>query len=283
MIDRLVAWGLGLSDVATFELRCKGDIVDSATVEDCTVETLTDLFTSFDESADEYTQEEGRTCVFNIVGIADRETGKAQAYPCMLRIRKRANKGDVELVRTLSQQVTELHKSLMRKEKEAHSILLATCERLARRNEDLEDRSNEVLTRLETLRTCELERRMLEEKHAKDLEVKDRITGAAVPLMMAIGNKVMGNGMLPAPDINAQSLTEIARSMTDEQITTIESIVGAKTPDLGEFLANAVDGRVNLEQFKSIVDRLTQQELMAVVSVLNMGQQAAITEVLQRL
>jgi hypothetical protein len=265
---------------ATVELRCREEIVDSVTVEspeaDCGVLAADLLESSATDAADE-----GKTRVYTLVGI----TSAGERYVCPLRIRRRVDKSAGELLATLAKQNTTLHECLVRKDKAAAELLLqyaqtvaADRERLVDENAEHRKRVGETIDKLESLRSQALERDLALEKHRSELDMRERLTDAAIPLGMAIAHRLTG-GAVPS-DMPSSMFVEVVKSLSVAQLDSIRDILGERWPGLNVLLTDALSGRGNVVDFRALVGGLPQEQVTALTQALNMGQQAALKEIL---
>jgi hypothetical protein len=232
------------------------------------------LSAEIDAECAAHAETERRPRQYLIVGFSDNGDRRV----CPRRIRKCPTSGDaIEMVRTLSEQTRELHSTLMRERKESNRALVDMLEILTKRNEKLEQRASDVLDTLERLKTKQLERDMMVEREKASANQKERIVNALVPAALAVAQKVTGTPLLPAGDVHAMSLVEIARSMSEEQVGTISGILEPEQCALfGDIMSRALDGAADLRAFEALLRTMRPEQLMGVAQCLNMGQQAAL-------
>jgi len=273
-------WMRQLALPSTIELRCKDEIIDSVIVSDgCAFDTLAaDLL----EAATVDAADEGKTRVYMLIGIGENR----ERYPCPLRIRRRIDKSAGDLIAVLAKQNAELHECLRKKDKEASDLLLKYAQtvgadraKLVEENAHHRAHTSEVLTKLEALRSEQLERDMILTKHTAELEMKERLTDAVVPLALAIGSKLTG-GMLPARDMNATLFVEIVKSLNETQLDAIRGVLGNNWPSFESLFSAALDGQPDVKRFRALAAELSEEKVMAVAQTLNVGQQAALQELL---
>lgn len=280
MTNRIVEWLKSLAVPSTVEVRFRDEIVDAIVLDDRVGPD--DVAEELDQAAESDAADIGRTRVYTLVAINE----GGERYVCPLRIRKRVDRSKADLVGTLAKQNTDLVDTLRKERSESFRMLISFAEtvtkshdRLVRENERHSARASEVIDKLEALRTKDLERRILEEKHVADTEMKERLTDAFVPLALAIGHKVSG-GRLPGPDIKDVTLVQIAKSLQPEQLDRLEIVLGERWPVMRDILFHALDNQADVAGFCSFANGLAPETIAAVAQVLNMGQQAALKELL---
>lgn len=268
-------WMRQLALPATVELRCRQEVIDSVNVADDS--ELTALATDLLESATTDAQDEGKTRVYELVGIDARN----ERYICPLRIRRRIDKTAGDILAALAKQNAELHAHLVRKDKEAADLLLKFAQalgedrkRLVDENTDHRKRATEVIDKLESLRSQALERDLVIEKHKSDIEVRERLTDAVIPLGMAIAGKLTGGAV--KGDLPASTLTELVKSLNETQLDSMQPILGDDWPVFNELFSRALDGHADVQAFRARVDKLAEGKKMGVFATLNMGQRAAL-------
>lgn len=265
---------------ATVELRCREDVIDSVIAsEDSDFAALAaDLI----DAAEADALTEGKTRNYTIVAINARD----ERYLCRQRIRRRVDKSAGDLVGVLAKQNAELHALLTKKETQTHKLLLEMLAEMRTQNQALSEEANthrnragEVIDKLESLRSKQLERDLVIEKHKADLDIKERAADAFLPLAMAIGAK-FSKGALPAPDMQQHMLSETVKGLGESQLTSIETVLGDDWPEFHGILNAVLNEHVDVQAFKRFVARLPQEKVMSVFQLLNMGQQAAVKEIL---
>ena len=282
MLVHLANWMRGLEyHPCTIELRSRNEVIDAFEVkEDSPFDVLAyDILDACTNDA----LNEGKQRVYQLIAI----TQQGEQYPFSMRIRRRVEQSATDLVKVLSEQMKELHKIIAKERKSNTDMLLDFARRLDDTNARLtaevdmhRQRSGEVIDKLESLRSKKLERDMAEEKHKSELDIRERLTDAAVPLMLAIGSKFTGGKLLPAPDIEQTMLLEIVKGLNDKQLDALPVILGDEWPPMKAILEDTLNGNVRLQDFRAYVAKLPQEKTMAVVQLLNVGQQAAINELI---
>src|SRR5262245_5486286 len=277
-------WMRGLGEdgklPAEVELRAKDEVIDSVgIVKDSPFE---DYAKDLLDAASGNSLDEGKSRTYQLVAITE---ATQERWFCNLRIRKRVERSAGDLVQALSKQNAELHAALMRKEAEASRLLLTFAETVGHQNRLLTEenmmhrqKSGEVIDKLESLRSKQLERDMTIEKHKADIEIKDRLTEATIPLLLAIGARLTGNKLLPAPELDDVALHETVKAMSEEQLEGIQNILGDDNGKFNELIDGILTKRTKVSSFRQWVGSLTQEKLMAIVQLLNIGQQAALQE-----
>ena len=276
----IAEWMRQLDLPSTVELRCRSEIVDSVVVTaDASFDTLAaDLL----ESSATDAADEGKTRSYELVAIGENR----ERIICPLRIRRRIDKSAGDLIATLAKHNSELHECLRKKDKEAADLLLQFAKavgvdraRLVEENTAHRARAGEVLDKLEKLRSDQLERDMILDKHRGELEMKERLTDAVIPLAMAIGNKLTG-GMLPAPSMADSLFCEIVKSLNETQLEAMQGILGARWEPFKDIISGALENRPDVKRFKALAHELGPDTVMAIAQTLNVGQQAALQEIL---
>lgn len=279
----LADWMRTLELPATVELRCRDEVIDDVPLtKDCPFE---DYAKDLIDAATTDSLNEGKSRTYQLVAIVD---ATDERWIAPLRIRRRVERSAGDLVQTLAKQNAELHAALMRKEAEGSRLLLSFAETVGRQNKILTDevgvhrqRSGEVIDKLEGLRSKQLERDMAVEKHKADIEIKDRLTEATIPLLLAIGARLTGNKLLPAPELEDVALHETVKAMSEDQLVNIQEILGSDNGQFNELIDGILTKRVKVDKFRRWVSQLTQEKLMAILQVLNIGQQAALQEIMR--
>lgn len=281
LAEHIAKWIETLSLPSTVELRCRDEIVDSIEVE--AGAPFAQYGADLIESAGNDALEEGKTRSYVLVGINEAQ----ERYICPLRIRRRVDRSAGELVATLSKQNTELHQALMKSRNEAFALALRFAETVGEQNQKLvletergRGQQAEFYDKLEQVRSKQLERDLTVEKHKADVEIKERLTDAVVPLVLAIGSKFSG-GMLPARNLQETMLIETVKALDEKQLDTIQSILGEDWPAFSNILTAALENNQGkVAEFREHVASLPQEKVMGLFQVLNMGQQAAVKELM---
>lgn len=268
-----------LSLPSTIELRCRDEIVDSVDV----IETspFEDIALEFIESATSDAHEEGKTRTYQLVGINENQ----ERYICPFKIRRRIDKSTGDLVVSLTKQVGELHSLLMKKESAASDLLLKYAETVSAQYNTIikevtsnREKQAEFYDKLEQVRSKQLERDLMQEKHKSDLDMQDRLLSAAIPMAMAIGNKLTGGKMLPGKgDMRQAMLNEIVKGMGEDQIDSIANMLG---PQWRQLFIDTLEDKPTLPMFYQLVSTMNREQLYSAVQMLNVGQQTAIQELL---
>lgn len=287
LAKRIAGWLGTLPKPYCVEVRCRSEVIEAIDVVAESVDD--DIAHELLDAASEDATQEGKNRSYELVAIVDIKDGDCvgdqQRFVCPLPIRRRGSKGD-NVVDTLAKTVTDLHETLRKDRKEAFSMLLKYADtvgrgfdRMSEENQKNNMRASEVIEKLETVRSQQLERDMAKEKHDKDIEVRERITDAVIPLATAIASRVTG-GRLPAPNVSDISLVQIIKSLNEEQLELLKSISGELWPRLERVIELGLSNSADLKGFHEIVKSMTPDQLGAVVQCLNIGQQAAIQELL---
>lgn len=276
----IATWMQTLAVPATVELRCRAEIVDSVVIADGEA-AFSQLAADLLESSATDAADEGKTRVYELVGI----DANSERYICPLRIRRRIDKTAGELLASLARQNAELHSQLVRKDKDAAELLLRFVQtlsddrrRLVDENTEHRKRAGETIDKLESLRSQAFERDLVLEKHRADIDVRERLTDAAVPLAMAIAGKLT-SGTVPS-DLPNSTYAEVVKSLSESQLEAIAGILGECWNQFDESFSAALSGRPDVKAFRGLVGSLTRDKQMALVSTLNMGQRAAIEVIL---
>lgn len=277
---RLEEWLRSLELPFLAELRCKGEVIDAVEVgpdsklDEVAIEIV-------EESLDDATAE-GKNRSYNVVAILP----NTERHICPLSIRRRVNPKANNLVETLAKTTVELVDIVRKERKESLTMMMSYAESVSKQYERMvhdEERrreiTNEIFDKLESLRSKVLERDMAKEKHEKDIEIKERITDVVVPLAAAIGSKFT-KGRLPAPDTREILLIQIAKAMTEKQLDIIQQIAADKWPKLRQIIDLALNDQADVHGFIGVARSFTPEQIAGFTQCLNMGQQAAIQELL---
>lgn len=280
---RVCEWVKTLERPCVVELRFReGEIVDYVQLpatDDVNIESLVeDLETSASDDA----YDAGKTRVYTLVAVDE----KGQRWLCPIKVRVKIEKGQTELIQTLVKCNNELQEQLRKNNNDGYRQLKEFTELLVSERRELltevqgtRARSAETFKAWEEAKSKQLERDMERERHEKGLETQQRITDAVVPLALAIGNRLT-RGALPAPDIRDVTLVEIARSMTEPQLDALRAITRHRWEPLRVIIENALEGRADVDGFRRYALSLTDDERIQIAQVLNVGQQAALQELL---
>ncbi len=277
----IAAWLKGRASPYIVELRCNSEIVDDVPIEDeCDYNAVAnDLL----ESATNDAFNEGKSRTYTLMAIEP----DGQRFPCSLRIRRRIDRSAGEVLTILSKQVVELHEIIRKERKQSADEKDKLLQRLDEMNARLTDENHkhravasETIDKLENLRSKDLERKMIIEQHEADNEIKDRLTNAVIPLALAIGSKITG-GKLPAKNIKAVMLTEIVTALTENQLDLIQNVLADDWPPMKNILDKTLAGQDCVKEFTEYAQRLSPEKTMGVVQCMNIGQQAALQELLQ--
>lgn len=276
----IAEWMKQLALPATVELRCREEIVDAVSVDSLDAD-FPALAADLLESSSTDAADEGKTRVYQLVAVCV----NSERHICPLRIRRRVDKSSGELIATLARQNAALHEALIRKDKEATGLLLEYARTLQADRRSLVDensnhrlRATETIDKLEKLRSEQLERDLVVEKHKSEIDIRERLTDAAIPLAMAIGHRLTA-GAIPS-DLPTSTFVEVVKSLTPEQLDSMQSVLGDHWPQLNALLSEALENRANVKAFRELIGGLPQREIMALTQTLNMGQQAALKELL---
>lgn len=273
-------WIKQLNLPATVELRCRDEVIDSVTADSSADFGL--LASDLLEASATDAADEGKTRAYTLVAI----DADSLRFVCPLRIRRRVDKSAGELLAALARQNAELHACLVRKDRESAELLLRHAQSLVQDRQQLVDelsehrkRATETIDKLEALRSKALERDMAIESHKADLETKERLTDAAIPLAMAIAGRLTGGQV--KSDIPTATFVEVVKSLNENQLDAMRSIVGDREwQELSMLLDGALSNAPNVQAFKDLVGRMPTEKQMTLFQVLNMGQQAALKELL---
>lgn len=276
----IAAWMRQLTLPAVVELRCRDEVVDSVNVPDENA-PFDSLAADLLETSTIDAQDEGKSRAYTLVAIDANE----ERYFCPLRIRRRVDKSAGELLAALARQNAELHQCLVRKDREAADLMLRYAQTLAQDRKSLVDentahrqRASEVIDKLESLRSQALERDLVVEKHRSEIETRERLTDAAIPLALAIGHKLT-SGAVPS-DLPNSMFAEIVKSLSEEQLDRMQAILGVDWPGLSELFSAALEGKSDVAAFRRYVSHLPRETVFSLSQTLNMGQQAALKELL---
>lgn len=277
LVSRINEWLLTLEKPCAVELRCKDEIIDSIELTD---ESGCDFGQELIDAAADDSTSEGKTRVYRLVAI----TSDGRRFECPLRIRRKVERGQTEV---FSKMIVELHETLRKDRKDTFGMMTEFIKRLEANNaammseqEKIHQRARESFDLLETLRSKVQERQLAKDRHDKQLDMQERAVGVILPLMTAVAGK-WSNGALPAAkSIEEVQLVSIAQSLEENQIDMLAAAVGTQWPDLKEVIVKAVDGQADVNEFKRIVSLMTEEQRMGVMQCLNMGQLAALKELL---
>lgn len=246
------------------ELRAGGEVIDAFEISASA--DVSSIARDAVESAHDDASGEGRSRNYSLMAVLAGD----MHYPCPVSIRCR--KGN-KAVDSIAKMMTETCSMLLK----FSERLDASHRRMAEDNERNAARASELITRLEDLRSKQLERDMLKEKHDKDIEIRERITDAVVPLAVAIGSKLT-KGALPAPSTDDVLLVQTVKSMTEDQLELIKKITGPLWPSFDRVISMGLEGAADVKGFKEAAGKLSSEQLMALTQCLNVGQQAALDE-----
>jgi len=277
----IASWMKQLEFPSVVELRCAQEIIDDVTVD--AESDYAALANDLLESASSDAFSEGKSRNYNLVAI----DAQQRRFPCSLRIRRRIDRSAAEVLTVMSKQIVDLHEVIRKERKENAAVQDRLIQRLDDANRRLNDelhkhreRASESIDKLENLRSKDLERKMVIEQHEADNELKERVTNAFIPLALAIGSKMTG-GKLPAKNIQAVMLTEIATALTEDQIDNIQGVLAEDWPTMKVILDKTLQGQDCVEEFTSFARKLSPEKTMGVVQCMNIGQQAALQDLLQ--
>lgn len=302
LVERIAQWVVNLG-ASNYELRCGSEIIDAfefeapdwrAVDDSAKPESYPDALASARplaqdvlESAELDCNDEGKPRKYKLVGILEHR----EQHVCPIPIRFRpVGRTSEDIIAALTKQNADLHATLMRDRKDGFDQLAKFTEivttnhhKIVAENAELRAKSGEVIEKLEQLRTKALERDMARERHEKDLELKDRITDAVLPLGAAIAKRLTGTQLLGDVDVTARALIEVCNGMQRDQLERISEVMGPIV--WAEFDAfwdgcTAKPPKCDVARFWRVVDALSHEQLMIVASILNVGQQAALKEVL---
>ena len=278
-LQRISAW-VDANRLPVYDVRVNREIVSSVTVDDGLESIAAQLIDIIDDDF----EAERRRRQYRIVGVAD----DGQQHVCPLVIYRRPESAvNEQLVNSLTRQNIELHETLLKRDEAMFSRQNKTIELISeslhRALGELSrgrERQEEFYTRLETLRTEQLERDIIKERHEKNQELLERGVDTVLPLVMAGAAKAFGGAAKPM--LQEPTLVQIAKGMNEGQLDAIRGIIG---DPLGEeverFLCTtAIEGRGDVDRFRALLGQIPQEKLMQCVSTLNMGQQAAIREII---
>lgn len=280
LVSRINEWLLTLDKPCAVELRCKDEIIEAI---ELTEESGSDFGQELLDAATDDSSSEGKTRVYTLVAI----TSESQRYECPLRIRRKVERGQVELYSNMGKMIVELHETLRKDRKDTFGMMTEFIKRLEANNasqmaaqEKYEQRARETIDLLETLRSKVQERELAKDKHDKELDMKERAVGILLPLASAIGSKFT-KGALPAPKtIEEVQLISIAQSLEENQIDALANAADSLWPMLKDIITKALDGQADVSGFKNIVNSMTDEQRIGVAQCLNMGQLAALKELL---
>lgn len=277
---RLLAWLTQLDKPSMVDVRFRDEVVDSIPLSENTADDLDELTAIAEADA----KQVGRSRAYTLVAVREDD----ERYICPLKLRITIEgQGLGELVATLGKTVTDLIESNRKERNDTSKQMNAFNETIMRQyqrivddNERMRDQSQQVFKMLEDLKTKTLERTIMQEKHDKDIEFRERALDTVLPIGMAIANK-WTKGALPAPDIQAKTIVTIAESMQENQLASFEaSLTPENWQAFQALLSKALEKHANVSEFKAWVKGLTQAEVMGVWHALNPGQQAAMQELI---
>lgn len=275
-IERLAAW-VESCVMPRYEVRVGREIIETVEADDDTKGIASQLVDIIDDDFDA----EKRRRQYRIVGLGD----DGQQYVCPLKLYRRPDGGGASdaIVAAMSRQVTDLHSLLLKRDEAHFSRSNKTIEMLSdglhRALDELSrgrERQEEFYTKLETLRTEQLERDIIKERHEKNQELLERGVDTVLPLVMA-GASMAFNGAAK-PMLTEPTLVQIAKGMQEGQLDSIRDIIGGEVgSEIERFLVNvAISGSGDVDKFRVLLGRIPQDKLLQVYSVLNPGQQAAV-------
>lgn len=261
----IAEWLKQFNEKTTIEVRFRtSEIVDSVEWDqDCDgiAEDLQDI-------AMRDARDHNRTRVYTVFAI----TENGERHECRIRLRCRvAGQGDgSQSAQTLVDTAIKLVNTVM-----------SQSDRLAARLERNEDRNDAVYDLLDKLRNESLERDIKREKHEKGKEMIDRGLDAGIPLALAIASKWTG-GALPAPDVKTLALGQIIKAMTESQLDNLKLITGDLWPELAVIIEAGLNGQPDVRAFNTFVKKLSPERMAAIAGIMNVGQQAALQEVIDK-
>jgi hypothetical protein len=277
--SRLAVWAHAIN-APVYELRRRGEVVETweRSGKEISKDDAEELVRQFETAATWDCDEEGKPTTYQLVGVLD----SGEYERCPITIRRRPNQ-DSKYVDTVVKQNTELHKMVVDTFKTMQKDLRDAVTELRKENRALENDRKETFRLLEDLRSKQLERDLMREKHDKELETKDRLLDAGLPVLAAIGAKLTKQNLLQAPDARVNAIKQIAKGMSEKQVDMIAEIL----PDdetrerVGRLLARAVDGAIDPDEFIKEIRALKPETLVALRSVLNTGQALAVQTLLE--
>lgn len=263
---RIAEWLKAFEEGTTIDIRFRNSIVESV---DWYVECET-IAEDIVEIAQRDSNEAGtgRTRIYELIAILPTQ----ERIECPLKVRSTPKSASLDnsaekLVATALTLIERLDKS---------------NERMHERQVRYEEREEERAIALEKLRSQVQERELEKEAHVKSLEFKQQAIDTALPLGMAIANKLT-NGKVPM--LGAGSTTELTlitliKSLSDDQQVKLRHILGDRYDELMPFVEGAMIGRVNVDDFTLFMRSLQPEQVGMIISILNMGQAAAAQEVI---
>lgn len=262
---------------STVELRCRSEIIDSIVItkESEYQAMAVDLI----ESASNDAFSEGKTRTYQLVAITER----GERTICPLSIRRRIDKTASDLVALLTKQNSELHQELRKKDKEFYEMTMqfaravaADRDRLVEENSKNYALRSETLDKLESLRSKELDRKLAQDEADQKKEIKERIVDTGLPLFMAMTSK-----WLPGQVPTESKLAEMVKSLSESQLENLQVILDDQWPVCDELFTGVLSGRNVTKEFGEFAQALTIDKKQKVISILNVGQQALLQEMLQ--
>lgn len=264
---RVSEWLATRDQPSTIELRLRGQVIDTLELpEQCT--DFLSVAEELENAGKADARDAGRTRVYDVWAI----DGNGERTECRIKLRCLVEKDQ-------SGQIVQAFDMLMKYASE----VTKENGRLRAGVEKVEARSSEMLDRLESLRSESLERDMKQEKHKALLETLERGTDIALPLLVAAIDQFtegkfsqkMG-GMLPAPDLKALALVQIAQAMSERQLDILPNVMGDRWEELREILEKALHGQADVEGFVTLTTSLPPETITALTMHMNPGQQAAV-------
>jgi hypothetical protein len=273
MSDRLVQWLEGtLATIGgtTIELTCKGEVVEEFAVDSKT--NFADLVDELNDAAQNDCDSEGRSGGQKYTIVMVGKNSERAIWPGRMR---RTPSNTIHMAKM----VTDLHAILTKTRKDDARIQADMLSEFRKENAHFRKQQAEFFLKLESMRSKELERRIALEEHEKEQELRERVADVAIPALMAVAQGFVGVKGLPPADLRALALREIARAMQPEQAAEICALI--QDPSFGDRLADAVDGKVDVEYFLRTISVLDESRAMALFQLLNPGQQASLQAVLK--
>lgn len=259
---RIAEWLDSIDPGSSVELRFRNGPVDAIDWYKETVQLAEELVQLAEEDADESGSKSPRT--YQLMAIYPNQ----ERHECRIPIRIKAKSSQLDhsaekLVAT----------ALTLVETQAKII-----QQMASREERTQERTDEFYMHLEKLRSQVQERELEKEKHDRDIEMRQQMTDVAVPLGVAIVNKITGGAvpMLGAVDPKSVALVSIVKTLNDTQQQQLMGVLGEKFEELKPIIMKALDGQGDTAAFVEFISSLSPNEIGAIQSILNPGQQAAM-------
>lgn len=258
-------WLKSLGTQVSIDVRYRSEIIESLPWDDDYDAVAEEL----DEIARNDAREVNRTRVYTIVATNER----GEKTPCPISLRHRVAR---ESTAVSAQAVVDMAIKLVEASGKER-------DRMAKRLERIEERSDDMWALHDKLRREALESDMKKEKHDKLMEVLGRGADAGIPLMIAIANKLTGDKLAPMlgkPDMKVLALTEIIKALPENANELLPPLMSKDQWDLlSAIIEDGLYNRItpnHVVAFKKMVKEMPPEQLQALAAHLNVGQQAAM-------